>query len=67
MPRIMPPSLLFDPNSFYLGARPIAAQIGSTLAVLPTQPAQATLGHPSSERILQPELNLAVHGELLIS
>jgi CitMHS family citrate-Mg2+:H+ or citrate-Ca2+:H+ symporter len=39
----MPLSLLFDPDSFYLGALPIVAQVGSTLGVPPIQVAQAAL------------------------
>ena len=39
----MPLSLLFDPDSFYLGALPIVAQAGSTLGVPPIQIAQAAL------------------------
>ena len=39
----MPLSLLFDPDSFYLGALPIVAQVGSTLGVPPIQIAQAAL------------------------
>ena len=38
-----PLSLLFDPDSFYLGALPIVAQVGSTLGVPPIQIAQAAL------------------------
>ena len=39
----MPLSLLFDPDSFYLGALPIVAEVGSTLGVPPIQIAQAAL------------------------
>jgi len=39
----MPLSLLFDPDSFYLGALPIVAQVGSTIGVPPIQIAQAAL------------------------
>jgi citrate-Mg2+:H+ or citrate-Ca2+:H+ symporter, CitMHS family len=39
----MPLSLVFDPDSFYLGALPIAAEVGSTLGVPPIQIAQAAL------------------------
>jgi CitMHS family citrate-Mg2+:H+ or citrate-Ca2+:H+ symporter len=39
----MPLSLLFDPDSFYLGALPIVAQVGSTLGVPPIQIGQAAL------------------------
>jgi CitMHS family citrate-Mg2+:H+ or citrate-Ca2+:H+ symporter len=39
----MPLSLLFDPDSFYLGALPIVAQVGSTLGVPPIQIAQGAL------------------------
>ena len=39
----MPLSLLFDPDSFYLGALPVVAQVGSTLGVPPIQIAQAAL------------------------
>ena len=39
----MPLSLLFDPDSFYLGALPIVAQVGSTLGVPPIQIAKAAL------------------------
>jgi citrate-Mg2+:H+ or citrate-Ca2+:H+ symporter, CitMHS family len=39
----MPLSLLFDPDSFYLGALPIIAEVGSTLGVPPIQIGQAAL------------------------
>lgn len=39
----MPLSLLFDPDSFYLGALPIVAQVGSTFGVPPIQIGQAAL------------------------
>jgi citrate-Mg2+:H+ or citrate-Ca2+:H+ symporter, CitMHS family len=39
----MPLSLLFDPDSFYLGVLPIVAQVGSTFGVPPVQIAQAAL------------------------
>jgi CitMHS family citrate-Mg2+:H+ or citrate-Ca2+:H+ symporter len=39
----MPLSLLFDPDSFYLGALPIVAQVGGALGVPPIQIAQAAL------------------------
>ena len=39
----MPLSLLFDPDSFYLGALPVIAQVGATLGVPPIQVGQAAL------------------------
>ena len=39
----MPLSLLFDPDSFYLGALPVIAEVGSTLGVPPIQIGQAAL------------------------
>jgi CitMHS family citrate-Mg2+:H+ or citrate-Ca2+:H+ symporter len=39
----MPLSLLFDPDSFYLGALPVAAEVGSALGVPPIQIGQAAL------------------------
>lgn len=39
----MPLSLLFDPDSFYLGVLPIVAQVGGTFGVPPVQIAQAAL------------------------
>jgi CitMHS family citrate-Mg2+:H+ or citrate-Ca2+:H+ symporter len=39
----MPLSLLFDPDSFYLGALPVIAEVGSTLGVPPIQFGQAAL------------------------
>ena len=39
----MPLSLLFDPDSFYLGALPVAAEVGRALGVPPIQIGQAAL------------------------
>jgi citrate-Mg2+:H+ or citrate-Ca2+:H+ symporter, CitMHS family len=39
----MPLSLLFDPDSFYLGALPVIAEVGRTLGVPPIQFGQAAL------------------------
>jgi len=39
----MPLSLLFDPDSFYLGALPVIAEVGTTLHVPPIQIGQAAL------------------------
>ena len=39
----MPLSLLFDPDSFYLGALPVIAEVGSSLGVPPIQFGQAAL------------------------
>src|SRR5262249_29820826 len=39
----MPLSLLFDPDSFYLGALPVVAEVGKTLSVPPIQIGQAAL------------------------
>ena len=39
----MPLSLLFDPDSFYLGALPVIAEVGKTLGILPIQIGQAAL------------------------
>jgi CitMHS family citrate-Mg2+:H+ or citrate-Ca2+:H+ symporter len=39
----MPLSLLFDPDSFYLGALPVIAEVGKTLHVPPIQIGQAAL------------------------
>jgi len=39
----MPLSLLFDPDSFYLGALPVVAEVGRTLNVPPIQVGQAAL------------------------
>jgi CitMHS family citrate-Mg2+:H+ or citrate-Ca2+:H+ symporter len=39
----MPLSLLFDPDSFYLGALPVIAEVGKTLGVPPIQLGQAAL------------------------
>jgi CitMHS family citrate-Mg2+:H+ or citrate-Ca2+:H+ symporter len=39
----MPLSLLFDPDSFYLGALPVIAAVGQTLGVAPLQVGQAAL------------------------
>jgi CitMHS family citrate-Mg2+:H+ or citrate-Ca2+:H+ symporter len=39
----MPLSLLFDPDSFYLGALPVVAEVGRTLGVPPIQVGQAAL------------------------
>jgi CitMHS family citrate-Mg2+:H+ or citrate-Ca2+:H+ symporter len=39
----MPLSLLFDPDSFYLGALPVIAEVGKTLGVPPVQVGQAAL------------------------
>jgi CitMHS family citrate-Mg2+:H+ or citrate-Ca2+:H+ symporter len=39
----MPLSLLFDPDSFYLGALPVIAEAGRTLGVPPIQVGQAAL------------------------
>lgn len=39
----MPLSLLFDPDSFYLGALPVVAEVGRTLGVPPIQIGQAAL------------------------
>ncbi len=39
----MPLSLLFDPDSFYLGALPIIAEVGKALGVPPIQMGQAAL------------------------
>ena len=39
----MPLSLLFDPDSFYLGALPVIAEVGSALGVPPIQVGQAAL------------------------
>ena len=39
----MPLSLLFDPDSFYLGALPVVAEVGRTLGVPAIQFGQAAL------------------------
>ena len=39
----MPLSLLFDPDSFYLGALPVVAEVGGALGVPPIQIGQAAL------------------------
>ncbi len=39
----MPLSLLFDPDSFYLGALPVIAEVGKSLGVPPIQFGQAAL------------------------
>ena len=39
----MPLSLLFDPDSFYLGALPVIAEVGKALGVPPIQVGQAAL------------------------
>ena len=39
----MPLSLLFDPDSFYLGALPVVAEVGKTLGVPAIQLGQAAL------------------------
>jgi citrate-Mg2+:H+ or citrate-Ca2+:H+ symporter, CitMHS family len=39
----MPLSLLFDPDSFYLGALPVIAEVGRALGVPPSQMGQAAL------------------------
>ena len=39
----MPLSLLFDPDSFYLGALPVIAEVARTLGVPPIQVGQAAL------------------------
>ncbi|MEP6917975.1 MAG: citrate:proton symporter [Acidobacteriota bacterium] len=39
----MPLSLLFDPDSFYLGALPVIAEVGRALGVPPVQTGQAAL------------------------
>jgi len=39
----MPLSLIFDPDSFYLGALPIAAETARTLGVAPIQVGQAAV------------------------
>lgn len=39
----MPLSLLFDPDSFYLGALPVIAEVGKTFGIPPIQVGQAAL------------------------
>ena len=39
----MPLSLLFDPDSFYMGALPVIAEVARTLGVPPIQVGQAAL------------------------
>ena len=39
----MPLSLLFDPDSFYLGALPVIAEVGKTFGIPPVQIGQAAL------------------------
>src|SRR6185295_3949996 len=39
----MPLSFLFDPDSFYLGALPVLAEVGATLGIPPVQMGQAAL------------------------
>ena len=47
----MPLSLLFDPDSFYLGALPIVAQVGSTLGVPPIQIAPGGAARTDDDRL----------------
>jgi CitMHS family citrate-Mg2+:H+ or citrate-Ca2+:H+ symporter len=39
----MPLSLVFDPDSFYLGALPVIAEVANTLGIPPIQVGQAAL------------------------